>query len=64
MTKWRKSSYSGGGGDGGQDCIEVAALNGLVGVRDSKAPDAGHLNLSAGGFAELIARVKRDELDL
>ena len=45
MSKWRRSSYSGGGGDGGQDCVETANLNGLVGVRDSKAPDAAHLTL-------------------
>ncbi|MFI0450801.1 DUF397 domain-containing protein [Actinomadura sp. 6N118] len=64
MINWRKSSYSGGGDEGGQDCVEAANLNGLVGLRDSKAPGAGHLTLSADGFADLLARVKRDDLTL
>ncbi|MWA06338.1 DUF397 domain-containing protein [Actinomadura sp. LD22] len=61
---WRKSSRSGSGQQGQSDCVELAALNGAVGVRDSKVPEAGHLSLSAGDFAALVARVKRAELDL
>ncbi|WP_125263385.1 DUF397 domain-containing protein [Streptomyces alboflavus] len=40
-AQWHKSSYS--SGDGGEDCVEVAAgLPGVVPVRDSKAkPDGG-----------------------
>ncbi|WP_067486287.1 DUF397 domain-containing protein [Actinomadura hibisca] len=64
MIIWRKSSHSGGGGAGGQECIEVARLRESVGFRDSKAPDAGHLSFSAEGFAALVSRVKRDELSL
>ncbi|MQY07287.1 DUF397 domain-containing protein [Actinomadura macrotermitis] len=64
MINWRKSSYSGGGGAGGQDCVEVAKLTGAIGMRDSKAPETGHLSLPATGFTALVARVKRDELDL
>lgn len=59
---WRKSSRSGSGAGGGQDCVEVAALAEGCGIRDSKAPDAGHLTLSAENFAQLIAAVKRGEL--
>ncbi|WP_347814135.1 DUF397 domain-containing protein [Actinomadura sp. 7K507] len=33
-------------------------------MRDSKAPDAGHLTLSAESFARLVTRMKRDELNL
>jgi hypothetical protein len=62
MITWRKSSYSGGGGSGGQDCVEVARLPEGVGVRDSKAPDAGHLSVSPAAFARVIVRAKRDEL--
>ena len=37
--RWRKSSYSGGGGD----CVEVAHDADRVHVRNSNAPDAGTL---------------------
>jgi hypothetical protein len=58
---WRKSTYS---GTQQGDCVEVADLGGTVGLRDSKAPDAGHLAVSATCFADLVARVKRSEHDL
>jgi hypothetical protein len=58
---WRKSSRSGSSGNQ-SDCVEVAKLSRNIGVRDSKAPDAGHLTLSAESFAHLLARVKRGEL--
>ncbi|TDD92491.1 DUF397 domain-containing protein [Actinomadura rubrisoli] len=60
---WRKSSRSGTGGTGGQECVEVAALSGVVGVRDSKTPDLGHLNLSPASFAQLVSRIKADDLN-
>lgn len=41
MTNWRKSSYSGSGGTGGGDCVEVAVRGERYAVRDSKKPDAG-----------------------
>ena len=53
-TRWRKSTHS--GGDEGE-CVEVADLNGHVGVRDSKNPDAGHLTLTRRDFADLLARL-------
>ncbi|XRQ09066.1 DUF397 domain-containing protein [Actinomadura welshii] len=59
---WRKASRSGSGGDGGEECVEVAALAEGRGIRDSKAPDAGHLTLSGESFARLVTRVKRGEL--
>ncbi|GAA2165997.1 DUF397 domain-containing protein [Actinomadura napierensis] len=61
---WRKSSRSGSGAGGGQDCVEVAALAEGRGIRDSKAPEAGHLTLSPDGFAQFVARVKRDGLNI
>ncbi|MFF5261925.1 DUF397 domain-containing protein [Actinomadura viridis] len=60
-TQWRKSSFSGGIQEA---CVEVAALPRSIGVRDSKAPEAGHLSLSVQGFAALVARVKRGEARL
>lgn len=39
---WRKSSFSGSGGQGGGNCVAVAALaDGTIAVRDSKNPGAG-----------------------
>ena len=42
---WRKSSHSAGGN--GADCVEVAFTPGVVAIRDSKAPAAGTLTVSA-----------------
>ncbi|MFC4905783.1 DUF397 domain-containing protein [Actinomadura gamaensis] len=62
MINWRKSSRSGGGGSGGQECVEVARISRKVGVRDSKLPTLGHLSLGVSEFAALISRVKQEEL--
>lgn len=64
MITWRKSSHSGGGGSGGQECVEVADLASAIGLRDSKEPKAGHLILSRRAFADLLNRVMRDEPSL
>ncbi|TDD76565.1 DUF397 domain-containing protein [Actinomadura darangshiensis] len=58
MTIWRKSSYS-GSATTQSDCVEVAQLGEVVGLRDSKAPGAGHLTVSPAAFTELLTRVKR-----
>ncbi|HEU5030485.1 MAG TPA: DUF397 domain-containing protein [Spirillospora sp.] len=62
MTHWRKSSYS--SGDSGTDCVEVAALVGGVGVRDSKDRDGGHVTIDRAAFAVLVARIRGGALDL
>ncbi|WP_339154470.1 DUF397 domain-containing protein [Actinomadura luteofluorescens] len=54
--RWRKSSYS-GGNEG--NCVEVAELNGRIGVRDSKNPAAGHLTLTRQAFITLLQRAPR-----
>lgn len=46
---WRKSSQSGGGGNG--NCVEVAFAGPAVGVRDSKNPDSGVLVFSSVQWA-------------
>lgn len=57
MTTWRKSSHS-GSATTQSDCVEVARFDGVVGLRDSKAPDTGHLSLSPTAFTELLVRLK------
>ncbi|MEU8798118.1 DUF397 domain-containing protein [Spirillospora sp. NPDC048819] len=53
---WRKSSHSSSQGD---DCVELADLNGVIGVRDSKDPDGPKLLMDADEFAALVAALKR-----
>jgi hypothetical protein len=55
---WRKSSRS---NTQGNECVEVALLEGGVGLRDSKAPEVGHLVMAPEAFAALLAHVKQDE---
>ncbi|MBW8485964.1 DUF397 domain-containing protein [Actinomadura parmotrematis] len=50
---WRKSSHS----NTERECVELAALGGAVGIRDSKAPDAGTLLLSRRALARLLTTV-------
>ncbi|MFA1550787.1 DUF397 domain-containing protein [Actinomadura chokoriensis] len=45
-------------------CVEVAGVSPGVGIRDSKNPGVRHLILAPQAFAALLARAKRDELDL
>ncbi|MFB4319582.1 DUF397 domain-containing protein [Actinomadura sp. 21ATH] len=53
---WRKSSRS---NTQGNECVEVAHLGvGGVGLRDSKAPDAGHLVVAPAEFSRLVSRIK------
>ncbi|MFI0352474.1 DUF397 domain-containing protein [Actinomadura sp. 9N407] len=54
-TTWRKSSHSNGAGGA---CVEVAALSTSIGVRDSKAPDAGHLKFGPQAWATFITQVR------
>ncbi|GAA2614005.1 DUF397 domain-containing protein [Actinomadura fulvescens] len=54
---WRKSSRSAEGTDA--QCVEVAALPGIVAVRDSKAPEAGHISFSRSGFRALTAKLRQ-----
>jgi len=61
LPAWRKSSRS---GPEQGDCVEVASLPPHVGIRDSKNPGLGHLVLPTQVFADLLARAKRDELNL
>lgn len=62
MTKWRKSSHSGGVND--EACVELARLVHSVGVRDSKDPDGPYLDFDSQAFGGLLARIRRGELDM
>jgi hypothetical protein len=59
--RWRKSSRS---GDTNSDCVEVAALDPAIAVRDSKDPHGPHLTVTHTAFAALLARIKSGTLDL
>jgi len=57
---WRKSSYSGSG----NDCVEMAAADRVVLVRDSKDQTGPQLRLTAEQWRSFTAAVKDGALDL
>lgn len=61
---WRKSSFSGGGGSSGADCVEVAALpDGRIAVRNSKHPDAGTVLFTTSEMDAWVRGCKAGEFD-
>jgi hypothetical protein len=53
MTMWRRSSYS--GSEGGGECVELARIGGVVGVRDSKDPDGPQLLITREALKAALA---------
>lgn len=53
---WFKSSYS---GDEGGECVEVAATDHIVRVRDSKDVSRPHLALGRADWARFVRYVAR-----
>lgn len=53
---WRKSSYS---GEGGNECVEVAILGDSAAVRDSKDPRGGFFVMSDAGWSAFLATVTK-----
>jgi hypothetical protein len=51
---WRKSSYS---GNGGQNCVEVAGNNAVL-IRDTKDPNGVTLSVSPNAWAGFTASLK------
>lgn len=49
-TRWRKSTRSNGGGA----CVEVAVVDRVVGVRDSKDPTGAVLVFEAGAWTAFL----------
>ncbi|RAY15584.1 DUF397 domain-containing protein [Actinomadura craniellae] len=62
VPRWRKSTRS--DGIDNSECVEVADLGGVIGVRDSKDPSGPRLAFPAESFAAFLFRVKRDGLGL
>lgn len=63
-TTWRKSSFSGDGGVGGGNCVEVAPLmDGRIAVRNSKHPDAGAVFFTPAEMDAWIQGCKAGEFD-
>jgi hypothetical protein len=60
-VRWRTSSHS---GPEGGECVEVAALASVVGVRDSKDPDGARLAFGVAEWRVFARRVKASEFDL
>ncbi|MFA1544799.1 DUF397 domain-containing protein [Actinomadura chokoriensis] len=59
--QWRKSSHS--DHDGG-NCVEVADLSPVVGVRDSKDPEGPKLTFSVAAWSAFTRSVKSSAHDL
>ena len=55
---WRKSSYS---GNGGQNCVEAASDNGVVLIRDTTDRERGPvLHLTPRAFADFTAHIRQN----
>lgn len=59
-AQWRKARRSQGGGNA---CVEVAPVKGVIAVRDSKDPDGGHLAFGKQEWSAFFAQVKDGKLD-
>lgn len=57
---WYKSSRSGGNGG---NCVEVAHLEDVVAVRDSKNPDNGVLVFQPADWTIFVEAAKHGEFD-
>jgi hypothetical protein len=58
LTLWRRSSFCGSGGH----CVEVADLDGQVGVRDSKAPDGPVLRFPPEAWMAFLEDIRKSQL--
>ncbi|GAB1509070.1 DUF397 domain-containing protein [Actinophytocola sp. KF-1] len=53
-ARWRKSSLSGGSGDGNDSCVEVALLGNATALRDSKNAEGPVLRLPNSAWQALL----------
>lgn len=56
ITAWRKSTYS---TSPNQNCVEVGLAPDVVGVRDTKNREQGHLAVSRTAWASFVRHVSR-----
>ncbi|MCP2259252.1 protein of unknown function (DUF397) [Streptoalloteichus tenebrarius] len=61
VTRWRKSRRSSGNGG---ECVEVAAVENVAAVRDSKNPAGPALVFAPSVFTAFVGAVKEGRLDL
>ncbi|MFC4054016.1 DUF397 domain-containing protein [Actinomadura syzygii] len=59
--RWRKSTRS---GHQGGECVEVANLTAMIGVRDSKDPNGSKLTISPAAWTVFTREVKGNAHDL
>jgi Domain of unknown function (DUF397) len=59
---WKKSSRS--NGNGGNNCVEVAVLDTVVAVRDSKNPSGPALIFNPATWTEFVNSTKAGEFDI
>jgi hypothetical protein len=59
---WKKSSRS--NGNGGNNCVEVAILDTVVAVRDSKDQSGPALMFNPAEWAEFVNAAKAGEFDI
>ncbi|MFD0884345.1 DUF397 domain-containing protein [Streptosporangium algeriense] len=57
---WKKSSLS---GNSGGNCVEVANLDAVVAVRDSKDPSGSVLNFTADQWSSFVGGIKRGDFN-
>ena len=63
-ARWRKSSYSGSGGQQ-NGCVEVARCQpGGIAVRDSKDPEGPRLTFTPSGWQAFTGQLKAGDHDL
>lgn len=61
---WRKSSFSGSGGPGGGNCVEVAALDdGHIAIRNSNNPAAGAVLFTRAEMSAWLKGCQAGEFD-
>jgi Domain of unknown function (DUF397) len=59
---WRKSSRS--NGNGGNNCVEVAFLDTIVAIRDSKNQSGPALFFNSAEWTEFLNSAKAGEFDI
>ncbi|MFV2174389.1 DUF397 domain-containing protein [Actinomadura sp. LOL_016] len=55
--QWRKNTYS---DHAGGNCVEVADLTAVIGIRDSKNPDGPKLALGRDAWRALVLEIRAD----